>query len=358
MTPTSSVFISYTHADRDRVLPIASHLSRLGLTVWMDTKDLAGGQVVVQEISRAIADAAIYCVCLSPAALDSAWVNHELNTALTREITHGRPKVVPIVISKVALPPVIASRLYIDASTTLAAAAGQLKKVVGELLPDLPGPRVTLSKADSRLRLSSVMFRLHAKTTKEYGGGFEHHERAHVEEEAHRRVRELRKKATGVLLNFVSASEMDLTSSYPRFPNGEVLEQVEEVPGTFQAAIAMKATADVQVVNPDETKVEQLVSSKLNGLGVSRVVYSFGLSSPIAQLPQAVLQRLQSQHLLLGWDPDTGADVELPDDLRVSVACTEEQITVGIETKYAFQLADRAKGFSVREFAESLIERP
>lgn len=65
------VFVSYTHSDQDRVLPLASYVSRLGLQVWMDTKEIAGGQRVIDEISAAIKAADVYMIFISPAALKS-----------------------------------------------------------------------------------------------------------------------------------------------------------------------------------------------------------------------------------------------------------------------------------------------
>lgn len=65
MDEKTTVFISYTHKERGKVLPLASYLSRLGLKVWMDTKELVGGQVIVHEISKAISNSDLYFVCLS-----------------------------------------------------------------------------------------------------------------------------------------------------------------------------------------------------------------------------------------------------------------------------------------------------
>ena len=353
-----SVFISYTHKDRDRVVPIASYLGSLGLRVWLDTKELAAGQSIVESISHAISQSDLYVVALSPDALSSAWVNHELNTALTFEITQGHPKVLPVIVGKVDVPAMIKSRLYVDLSGTLDAGKSSLRQAIHKNLPEFDVTESLPAEEKTKLSLGSVTFRLRAETDKYYGSAFgDDITKSDVEEEAAILLKRLRKKANGILLNFVAAAEMDFTTPYPKFPNGDVTEYTEDSGGDFVGTIRKEAVVNVEVLNPDEQKLNDLVSSKLASLGVSKVVYSFFVSPPIDNLSQIALQRLQDNHVILGWDPENGADVELPDDLTLSVAPTSERIRLGIETKYAFQFEKRAKEFSVREFIDWLIAR-
>jgi len=83
----AKVFISYSHKDKEKVSLLASFLAREGLQTWLDVKELAGGQTIIEEISKAISESDIYIVCLSSNSVNSKWVNHELNTALTLEAT-------------------------------------------------------------------------------------------------------------------------------------------------------------------------------------------------------------------------------------------------------------------------------
>lgn len=51
--------------------------------------------------------------------------------------------------------------------------------------------------------------------------GFDHNfDRDDVAEEAQQNLQVLRRRANGILLNFISASEMNFTSKYFQFPNG------------------------------------------------------------------------------------------------------------------------------------------
>ncbi len=352
-----SAFISYSHSDRDRIVPIASYLGRLGVRVWMDTKELSAGQAIVEQVSKAIASSDLYIVAISPSALASSWVNHELNTALSLEITQGHPKVLPIIVAKADIPLAIQSRLYIDMTGTLDASKATLRKAVKTYLPDFKTEEKELPKKEKpELILASVVLQLRSETSKYFGGmhGYEY-TKEEVEEEAVQLIKTLRRKANGILLNFSSASEMDFSSFRPKFPNGELSESTSDSTGDLVGTFTKEAVIDVEIVNPDEEKLNQLVSSKLESLGVSKAVYSFLVSPPIEGLAQQALERLQNEYVILGWDPDDGADVELPDDLKLSVACTEERIRLGIETKYRFQFEKRAKEFSVRQFVVWLI---
>lgn len=351
-----SVFVSYAHTDKDRVLPLASYLGRLGLKVWMDTKRLAPGQTIVEKVSEAISDSDVYMVCISPSALSSKWVIHELNTALSLEITQGRPRVVPVIVSKAELPAMLSGRLYIDVAASLDRAKESIKLALESTLPGGAAAEIDRDAEQRRLILSSVGLELREKTYKNYGGLSQEHDKGEVEEEAAELIKTLRRKANGILLNFVSASEMDFSTPHPTFPNGSLSERMKDTYGELSGSLRKVAVVELQILNPDEGRMSKLVSSKLASLGVARISYSFQVSPPIRRLPQIVLERLQEEYVILGWDMEKGADVELPNELTLSVCCSEEEITLAIETKYDFLFESRAKEFSVRKFIDWLIK--
>lgn len=108
----------------------------------------------------------------------------------------------------------------------------------------------------------------------------------------------------------------------------------------------MKAIVEVEVLNPKESKVNELISSKLSRFGASRATYVFAVSPPIQGLAHRTLERLQERYVILGWDSVRGVDIELPDDLQISIRCTDKQIAIALETKYTFQMESRTKAFS------------
>lgn len=359
MDKKDTVFISYTHKDRGKVLLLASYLSRLGLKIWMDTKELVGGQVIVHEISKAISESDFYIVCLSKNAVQSQWVLNELNTALTLETTKGRPKVIPVMIERCNLPIALTGRLYVDFTGTLSEAKDKIRQSVESYLTELDIAILEEKEkipAKRELFLSSLSLFLLDETVKYYGGAFNEFDKNEVGKEAQSLVEILRRRANGVLLYFVDVSEIDLYSPYPNFPNGDYSEKIEDVKGDLVGTVKKKVTIEVQILNPDESKVSKLISSELETLGVNKITYMFTISPPVTNLVQHVLKRLQDKYVILEWDIKQGAKIRLPDDLQLWVWGDDEQLRLSLETKYEFQFEKRAKQFSVKDFIKWLLE--
>lgn len=358
MNEKATVFISYTHKDKEKVLPLASYISRLGLRVWMDTKELIGGQVIIHELNKAISESDIYLVCLSQNAVQSQWVTNELNTALTLETTKKRPKVIPVMIEKCNLPIALTGRLYVDMTASLSEAKDKIRQTIQSYLSELD---IALAEekekipAERELFLSSLSLSLQDETLKYYGG-FTEFDKDEVEEEARSLVDALRRRANGVLLYFVDVSEIDPHSPYPKFPNGDYSERIEDVGGYLTATIKKKCSVEIEILNPDKKKISKLISSELNALGVNKIAYTFSLFPPVTNLIKHILKRLQDRYVILEWDTKQGAKIRLPDDLQLWVWCNDEQLRLSLETKYEFQFEKRAKEFSVKNFINWLLE--
>jgi len=359
MGEKAAAFISYTHKDRGKVLPLASYLSRLGLKVWMDTKELIGGQLIVHEISKAISESDLYFVCLSKDAVQSQWVLHELNTALTLETTKSHPKVIPVMIEKCDLPIALTGRLYVDMTGSLSEAKNKIRQSIQPYSIEL-GIAILEEKdkipAKRELFLSSLSLFMIDETVKYYGGAFTEFDKDEVEKESQSLVEVLRKRANGVLLYFVDVLEIDLHSPYPKFPNGDYSEKIDDIGGDLVGTVKKKVTVEVQILNPNESKVSKVISSELETLGVNKITYTFIISPPATNLVQHILKRLQNRYVILEWDTKQGAKIRLPDDLQLWVWCNEEQLRLSVETKYEFQFEKSAKEFSVRDFIKWLLE--
>jgi hypothetical protein len=346
-------FVSYCHQDRQAVLPIEAELRRRKYDVWIDTRQLSAGSNLVDEVSRAIARADLYVVALSSASLASPWVTHELTLAVNTEINTGRPRIVPLRLESVSVPPVIANRVYVDIFDVTAPEA---RRRFVEILHHLGWEGSSKVRPIVRpTELASVIFELSETTTACYGGIEKHHSREDVEAEAKELLVELQRSAYGVLLNFVDATEMDFTARPPQFPNGQVRSRIERASGELIGTTARRAVVEVEILSPDETRLAKLVSSKLSAFGVTKAVYTLLLAAPIADFQRIALRKLQRQYVILGWDPDDGADVKIDDDLTASVCAEEDRIRVGISTRYAFQFGDRLRQFSVNGFVQSLL---
>lgn len=79
------IFISHASADDDFVKDLRTALEDCGLSVWVDSRKLRGGDKLPTEIQDAIAQARQVIVVLSPNTINSPWVRREIEQALQVE---------------------------------------------------------------------------------------------------------------------------------------------------------------------------------------------------------------------------------------------------------------------------------
>ena len=68
-----SVFISYSHADKQLARSLAGALERKGLGVWIDEGELQIGDSIIERIAQAIAEVEIFLVLVSESSRTSNW---------------------------------------------------------------------------------------------------------------------------------------------------------------------------------------------------------------------------------------------------------------------------------------------
>jgi tetratricopeptide (TPR) repeat protein len=92
--PPPSVFISHSSKDDAIVRELRQALEALGIETWADSEQLSGGDLLTPKIQKAIADASHFFVVLSLDALNSPWVQREIQHAKSV----GKPgyKIVPL----------------------------------------------------------------------------------------------------------------------------------------------------------------------------------------------------------------------------------------------------------------------
>lgn len=115
---TLKVFISYASEDRDKALHYYDMLSREGVSPWIDVKHLLPGQSWEPEISRALGEANVVILLLSPRSVNKrGFVQREANEAIDR-LRYKQPTdiyVIPLLLEPCEVPTQIAQRLqYVD----------------------------------------------------------------------------------------------------------------------------------------------------------------------------------------------------------------------------------------------------
>ena len=107
------VFVSYGHGDAEWVHALAGNLERLGLRVFLDAWELVPGDLIAVQLQRGLAAADAVVFVVSAASVGRGWVNEEFAAAIAGAAA-GEKRLIPVLAGKVALPPMVAGRLYID----------------------------------------------------------------------------------------------------------------------------------------------------------------------------------------------------------------------------------------------------
>jgi hypothetical protein len=84
------VFISHAASDGDFARRLAALLSKAGLEVWSAEEKLALGDNWALEIGQALEASDAMVVLVSPKAMQSQWVQNEIQFAIASEKFHGR----------------------------------------------------------------------------------------------------------------------------------------------------------------------------------------------------------------------------------------------------------------------------
>ncbi|HWS86335.1 MAG TPA: tetratricopeptide repeat protein [Pyrinomonadaceae bacterium] len=143
------VFISHSSRDDGFVKELREALEGLGLEVWADSRELAGGAKLAPEIEKALESARQFVAVLSTNAFNSPWVRREIQKALEVEAERGGEgyKVIPLLLPGVepsSLPLFFGEEpvgVRVEVRTGgLSEALPALLAALGERLPHDPRP--------------------------------------------------------------------------------------------------------------------------------------------------------------------------------------------------------------------------
>src|SRR5258706_116627 len=94
----SKLFISHSSQDDAFVRELQQALGNFDQSVWIDSREMRGGDPIWANIKQAIDDASAYAVVISTDALQSKWVGKELRNALDVQKQRGKDQfpVIPL----------------------------------------------------------------------------------------------------------------------------------------------------------------------------------------------------------------------------------------------------------------------
>jgi hypothetical protein len=134
-------FVSYTSADEAWAEWIADQLEAAGHPVVLQAWDFRPGENFVLRMNQALEQAERILAVLSPAYFGSAYATDEWTAAIVRDKA-GRDRLLPVRIAACDLPPLIATRIYIDlADLNEEAAAARLLVGIDQGRAKPPGRR-------------------------------------------------------------------------------------------------------------------------------------------------------------------------------------------------------------------------
>lgn len=106
------IFISHNHKDKFFVRRFGADLAAAGARPWIDEAEINIGDSLIEKISHAIDEMNYFAVVLSASSVASAWVQQELEQALTTQLSLRQIKVLPLLIEECKIPPFLRGKLY------------------------------------------------------------------------------------------------------------------------------------------------------------------------------------------------------------------------------------------------------
>jgi hypothetical protein len=108
------VFLSYASSDKPSARFIADALRQSGVATWFDEWEIRVGDSFVERIEATAKSSDYILLLLSPAAVDSPWVQTEINSALSRELKERAIRLVPVLVADCEVPSVLRDRIWLD----------------------------------------------------------------------------------------------------------------------------------------------------------------------------------------------------------------------------------------------------
>src|SRR5215472_1531999 len=121
----NTAFISYSSHDRKEAFSIRELLEASHIRVWMDFFDIQTTAELRQELRTKVEQAEIFCLLLSPTAVESPWVHQEIEIALVAAKRGLR--ILPIILRPCRIPAQLSDIVGFDASEGLEHEAVRLR---------------------------------------------------------------------------------------------------------------------------------------------------------------------------------------------------------------------------------------
>ncbi|GAB5561391.1 MAG: hypothetical protein SynsKO_30380 [Synoicihabitans sp.] len=119
-------FLSHSSSDKPFVRQLAADLTKNGVSVWLDEREIGVGDSITEKVGQGLAESDYFLIALSDNSVNSAWVQKELNQALVTEIEKRQVHILPLKLSDCEIPTLIKDKKYADFSTNYKQGLGDL----------------------------------------------------------------------------------------------------------------------------------------------------------------------------------------------------------------------------------------
>jgi hypothetical protein len=147
-TSAPAVFLSHNWNDKWFVRKLAAELQVYNVRVWLDEAELKIGDSLIAKVHEALGRAKYVVGVISKSSVKSHWVQQELQTAMSMQISAGEVRILPVVIEDVGdeMPVYLRDKLFGDfrdpkkfyESVMKLAASMNAAKTATELINSLP----------------------------------------------------------------------------------------------------------------------------------------------------------------------------------------------------------------------------
>jgi len=137
------VFICHSSHDKAVARNLVADLQRLGHEPWLDEYAIRVGDSIPDKIEEGLQNADFVAVLLSPAAVQSGWVDREWKAKYWAEVSAGRVMVLPVLLEDCDIPLLLAPKKYADLRN-YATGLVQLVGAIDPVLPPMTGPPAAL----------------------------------------------------------------------------------------------------------------------------------------------------------------------------------------------------------------------
>lgn len=106
-----NVFICHRKADTEAAERLAQEIRNAGHNVWFDEWNISIGDSIVNRIDEGLGSTTYLVLCYSSSGM-SDWVNREWHSALARQLNGHGVKILPVLLTGGAPPPILADIKY------------------------------------------------------------------------------------------------------------------------------------------------------------------------------------------------------------------------------------------------------